>query len=113
MPQERVGALIERTRNGGAEIVALLKTGSAYYAPAASTCEMVRSVLLDEKRVLPCSVMLNGEYGIEGVYAGVPVVLGSGGAEKVFELELTEDENRLLKSSSDAVKSLIDKLGNN
>jgi len=110
MPAERVEALIERTKNGGAEIVAHLKTGSAYYAPAASTYEMVRSVLLDEKRLLPCSVMLQGQYGIEGVYAGVPVVMGSGGAEKIVELKLTESEKTLLQKSSDAVRSLIDKL---
>jgi len=112
MPAERVKALIDRTKNGGAEIVAHLKTGSAYYAPAASTCEMVRSVLFDEKRLLPCSVMLKGEYGIEGVYAGVPVVLGSGGAGKVMELELSPEEHTLLKSSADAVKALIDKIRN-
>jgi len=109
---DRIQAIIDRTKNGGAEIVAHLKTGSAYYAPAASTYEMVRSVLLDEKRVLPCSVMLNGEYGIDGVYAGVPVVLGSGGAERVIELKLSPDEHQLLKKSSDAVKSLIDKIRN-
>ena len=112
MTPDRVNALIDRTKNGGAEIVAHLKTGSAYYAPAASTYEMVRSVLLDEKRLLPCSVMLSGEYGIEGVYAGVPVILGSGGAVKVLELELTENEHKLLKTSTDAVKTLIDKLRN-
>lgn len=113
MPADRVDALIDRTKNGGAEIVAHLKTGSAYYAPAASTYEMVRSVLLDEKRVLPCSVMLNGQYGIEGVYAGVPVVLGSGGVEKVIELELTDTEKDLLVKSSEAVRALIDKLESN
>ena len=111
LPGDRVEALIERTRNGGAEIVAHLKTGSAYYAPAASTYEMVRSVLLDQRRLLPCSVMLRGEYGIDGVYAGVPVVLGSGGVRKVMELTLTEAESGLLRKSSEAVRSLMDKLG--
>jgi malate dehydrogenase len=113
MPAGRVEALIERTKNGGAEIVAHLKTGSAYYAPAASTYEMVRSVLLDEKRLLPCSVMLSGEYGIDGVYAGVPVVLGAGGAEKIIELVLSEAEKALLVKSSGAVRSLMDKLESN
>jgi malate dehydrogenase len=110
MPEDRVNALIDRTKNGGAEIVAHLKTGSAYYAPAASACEMVRSVLLDEKRLLPCSVMLRGEYGIEGVYAGVPVVLGASGVERVIELRLSEVEQKLLEGSAASVRALIDKL---
>lgn len=110
MSGERINALIERTKNGGAEIVAHLKTGSAYYAPAASTFEMVRSVLLDEKRLLPCSVMLDGQYGVKGVYAGAPVVLGTKGVERIIELKLGKDELALLDTSAKAVRALIDKL---
>lgn len=113
IPADRIEALIDRTKNGGAEIVAHLKTGSAYYAPAASTMEMVRSVLLDQKRVLPCSVMLGGQYGIKDVYAGVPVVLGEEGVEKVLEIELSQKESELLRASAEAVRTLIDKLGSN
>ena len=110
MSADRIKALIERTQTGGAEIVAHLKTGSAFYAPAASTFEMVRSILLDEKRTLPCSVLLKGEYGIENIYAGAPVVLGEKGVEKIIELKLTDEESKLLTASADAVKSLVDKL---
>jgi malate dehydrogenase len=92
LPPERVKALEERTAAGGAEIVALLKTGSAFYAPAASTFEMVESILLDRKRVLPCAVLLQGEFGVEGLFVGVPVVLGAAGLERIFEIELTADE---------------------
>ncbi len=105
--EDKINELIKRTQSGGAEIVAHLKTGSAFYAPAASTYDMVRSVLLDEKRVLPCSVMLKGQYGIDGVFAGVPVVLGSKGAEKVIELKLTDKEAELLKASAEAVDELV------
>jgi malate dehydrogenase len=107
---ERVEAIIERTRNGGAEIVGHLKTGSAYYAPAAAAYEMVRSVLLDEKRVLPCSVHMQGQYGINGVYAGVPAVLGAGGVEEIIEIELTVEERKLLEDSARSVMELMDKL---
>ena len=110
MPAERVQALIERTQGGGAEIVAHLKTGSAFYAPAASTFEMVRSVLMDEKRTLPCSVLLKGQYGIDDTYSGVPVVLGQKGAEKIIELELTDEESGLLKASAKAVKDMVNDL---
>ena len=92
LPAERVSALEERTANGGAEVVALLKTGSAFYAPAASAFEMVESILLDRKRVLPCAVLLQGEFGTDGLFVGVPVVLGAAGMERVFEIELTADE---------------------
>lgn len=109
-PPERVEAIIERTRNGGAEIVGHLKTGSAYYAPAAAAYEMVRSVLLDEKRVLPCSAYLRGEYGIEGVFAGVPAALGAGGVERIIEIELTAEEKKFLEGSARAVRELMDKL---
>src|SRR6187399_3385550 len=111
MSRERVAALCERTANGGAEVVALLKTGSAYYAPAASTFEMVESILLDRKRVLPCAVLLQGEFGVDGLFVGVPVVLGSGGMERVFEIELTADEKVAFDASAAAVRELVDKLG--
>jgi malate dehydrogenase len=107
---ERVQALCERTANGGAEIVALLKTGSAFYAPAASTFEMVESILLDRKRVLPCAVLLQGEFGVDGLFVGVPVVLGAGGLERVFEIELTADERVAFDRSADAVRELVGKL---
>ena len=97
---DRVKALEERTANGGAEVVALLKTGSAYYAPAASTFEMVESILLDRKRVLPCAVLLEGEFGTDGLFVGVPVVLGAAGMERVFEIELTADEQAAFDASA-------------
>jgi malate dehydrogenase len=109
-PEDRTQALIERTKGGGAEIVAHLKTGSAFYAPAASTYEMVKSILLDEKRLLPCAVMLTGQYGLDGVYAGVPVVLGKKGVERVVELALTDEEQKLLSASAEAVKKLTEGL---
>lgn len=108
--KERIDTLVERTRHGGAEIVALLKTGSAYYAPAAATYEMVRAVLFDEKRMLPCSAYLNGEYGKNGIYTGVPVMLGNGGVEKIIELNLNEQERADFERSALAVKLLVDKL---
>ena len=107
---DRVAALCERTANGGAEVVALLKTGSAYYAPAASTFEMVESILLDRKRVLPCAVLLRGEFATDGLVVGVPVVLGAGGMERVFEIELTADEQRAFDASAAAVRELVTKL---
>jgi malate dehydrogenase len=107
---DRVKALVDRTANGGAEVVALLKTGSAFYAPAASTFEMVESILLDRKRVLPCAVLLDGEFGTSGVFVGVPVVLGANGMERVFEIELSPDERRALEASAAAVRELVAKL---
>ncbi len=107
---ERVAALCERTANGGAEVVALLKTGSAFYAPAASTFEMVESILLDRKRVLPCAVLLRGEFGVDGLFVGVPAVLGEGGLDRVFEIELTADERTAFDRSVAAVRDLVDKL---
>jgi malate dehydrogenase len=107
---DRVKALTERTANGGAEIVALLKTGSAFYAPAASVFEMVESILLDRKRVLPCAVQLHGEYGQEGLFVGVPVVLGANGMERVIEITLTDDERAAFDRSAGAVRELVDKL---
>jgi malate dehydrogenase len=107
---ERVAALEARTANGGAEVVALLKTGSAYYAPAASTFEMVESILLDRKRVLPCAVLLQGEFKTDGLFVGVPVVLGAGGMERVFEIELTTHEQAAFDASAAAVRELVGKL---
>jgi len=107
---ERVRALEERTANGGAEIVALLKTGSAFYAPAAGAFEMVEAILLDRKRVLPCAVLLRGEFGVDGLFVGVPVVLGRAGMERVFEIELTADEQAAFTRSAGAVKELVEVL---
>jgi malate dehydrogenase len=105
MKKETIDKLVERTRNGGAEIVALLKTGSAYYAPAAATLEMVVAVLLDKKKILPCSAYLEGEYGVKGAFAGVPVKLGAGGMEQVIEIKLSNEENAAFMKSVDAVRA--------
>src|SRR3954453_2235893 len=110
LPPDRVKALEERTANGGAEVVALLKTGSAYYAPAAGAFEMVEAILLDRKRVLPCAVRLQGEFGVDGLFVGVPVVLGAGGMELVFGIDLTADERTAFDSSAAAVRELVAKL---
>jgi malate dehydrogenase len=107
LPADRVKALEARTANGGAEIVALLKTGSAYYAPAASTFEMVDAILRDRKRVLPCATYLQGEFGVEGLFVGVPVVLGRGGLDRVFEITLTDEERVAFDRSVAAVKDLV------
>jgi malate dehydrogenase len=106
MPKERIDALVERTANGGAEIVALLKTGSAYYAPASAAVEMAESILKDKKKILPCAAFLEGEYGFNDLFIGVPVKLGKGGIEDIIEIELTEDEKAALKKSADAVQGL-------
>lgn len=105
--QQKVDAIIDRTRNGGAEIVNLLKTGSAFYAPAASAIAMAESYLLDQKRILPCAAWLSGQYGVSDLYVGVPVVIGAKGVEKVIELELTSQEKAAFAQSVDGVKSLI------
>jgi malate dehydrogenase len=110
MTAERIEQLVERTRNGGAEVVALLKTGSAYYAPAASVVEMVEAILRDRRRILPCAVYLRGEYGIDGLYMGVPIVLGNGGMEKVIQISLTDDERAAFNRSADAVRDQLAKL---
>jgi len=110
LPQERIDALVDRTRNGGAEIVKLLKTGSAYYAPSAAAVEMAESILKDKKKVLPCAVLLEGEYGYDGLYVGVPCKLGSDGVEKIYEVKLEADEKAALDKSAAAVKELIDVL---
>jgi malate dehydrogenase len=110
LPPDRVQALSERTANGGAEIVGMLKTGSAFYAPSASVFEMVEAILLDRKRVLPCAVLLQGEFKKRGLFVGVPAVLGAGGMERVLEIELTDDEQAAFDRSAAAVKELVDKL---
>ncbi|RMG97610.1 MAG: malate dehydrogenase [Candidatus Dadabacteria bacterium] len=110
LPPERIEALIERTRNGGAEIVGYLKTGSAFFAPSASAVQMAEAILKDQKRVLPCAAYLEGEYGYQGIYLGVPVLLGEKGVEKVFEIDLTPDEKAALDRSAAAVKGLVEKL---
>jgi malate dehydrogenase len=107
---ERVKALVDRTAGGGAEIVALLKTGSAFYAPAAATFEMVEAILRDRKRVLPCATLLKGEYGVDGLFVGVPVVLGAGGMERVIEIRLTEEEAAAFQRSAGAVRELVEVL---
>lgn len=109
--KKTLDALIERTRNGGAEIVGLLKTGSAYYAPAAAAFEMVKSILLDEKRLLPCAAYLNGEYGMKDIYLGVPVVLGRDGVERIVEVQLSREEKSLFRHSYEAVAGMVKKLG--
>lgn len=106
--QERIDAIIDRTANGGAEIVALLKTGSAYYAPAASAIAMAESYLKDKKRLFPCAAHLTGQYGVDDMYVGVPVVIGEGGVERIVEIELLEDEQAGFDNSVNAVKSLIE-----
>jgi malate dehydrogenase len=110
IPKERLDAIVERTRKGGGEIVNLLKTGSAYYAPAAATAQMVEAVLKDKKRLIPVSAYLTGQYGLSDIYFGVPVILGAGGIEKIIELPLNEEEMALLKKSADAVRSTIETL---
>ena len=111
MAPERIEALVDRTRNGGAEIVGLLKTGSAFYAPASSAVEMAESILKDKKKILPCAVNLQGEYGYSDLFIGVPVKLGKGGVEKVIEIKLTDEEKKALDHSAGAVKELVETLG--
>jgi len=107
MSQETIDAIVERTRKGGGEIVALLKTGSAFYAPAAAAVQMAESYIKDKKRILPCAAYLEGEYGLHNMFMGVPVVIGAGGVEKVIELALTADEQKMLDDSADHVRRLI------
>jgi malate dehydrogenase len=107
MPKDRIDALVERTANGGAEIVSLLKTGSAYYAPASAAVEMTESILKDKKKILPCAAYLRGEYGIHDLYIGVPVKLGKNGIEEIIQITLTDDEQKALQKSADAVKELV------
>jgi len=110
IPAERIDALVDRTANGGAEIVSLLKTGSAYYAPASAAVEMAESILKDKKKVLPCAALLEGEYGCSDLFIGVPVKLGAGGVEQVIEISLTDDEQAALAKSAAAVQELKDLL---
>jgi malate dehydrogenase len=108
MSPDRIQALSDRTANGGAEIVSLLKTGSAYYAPGNSTVQMVDSIILDKNRVIPCSVLLEGEYGIDGLYVGVPIKLGAGGIKQIIQVTLTEEETAALHKSSESVRGLVE-----
>lgn len=105
--QSRLDEIVDRTRKGGAEIVGLLKTGSAYYAPAAATAQMVEAIVRDKKRMIPCAAYCDKEYGVGGYYVGVPVILGTGGVEKIVELKLTEQEQSDFDKSVDAVKELV------
>jgi len=111
MKPDRIEAIVKRTREGGAEIVNLLKSGSAFYAPSASVAQMVDSIVLDKKQILPCAVRLEGEYGIKGLFVGVPVKLGAKGVEEIIELELTDDERSALQRSADSVKELVGVMG--
>src|SRR5690606_14655372 len=105
--QDKLDKIVQRTRDGGAEIVALLKTGSAYYAPASSAVAMAESYLKDKKRVLPCAAKLNGEYGVKGLYIGVPVVIGKNGVEKIINVDLNAEEQKMFDHSVAAVKDLV------
>jgi malate dehydrogenase len=108
IPADRLAAIVDRTRNGGAEIVKHLKTGSAYYAPSAAAVEMVESILKDKKKVLPCAALLEGEYGVHGLFVGVPVKLGRNGIEKIYEMQLNAEEKAMLAKSAGAVQELVD-----
>ena len=111
IPAERLEQIVQRTRDGGAEIVALLKQGSAYYAPSASVLQMIDSIILDKKMIMPCSVYLDGEYGVNGLFVGVPAKLGAKGVEEVIQLDLTESEKAQLQKSADAVRELVNVMG--
>ena len=112
LPQDRVEAIVQRTRDGGGEIVSLLKTGSAFYAPSAAVLQMVDSILLDKRRILPAAAYLDGEYGVSGVFIGVPVILGENGVERVIELELTDEEQAGFSKSVEAVNELKEAMAN-
>jgi malate dehydrogenase len=109
--KDKLDALVQRTANGGAEIVKYLKTGSAYYAPSAATCEMVEAILKDKKKILPCAAYLEGEYGIKGYFVGVPCKLGARGLEQIIEIKLTPEEQTALNKSADSVKELCAVIG--
>jgi len=111
IPADRLAEIVQRTRDGGAEVVKLLKSGSAYYAPSASVCEMVDSIVLDQKRVLPCAAHLNGEFGLDGIFMGVPCRLGASGLEEIIKIELSDDERQQLHRSADAVRELVGVMG--
>ena len=108
LPQEAIDRLVQRTRKGGGEIVQLLKTGSAFYAPSAAATQMAEAVLLDKKRILPCCAYLQGEYGIDGLFVGVPVKLGANGLEEIIEINLTEEERAALNKSAESVRELVE-----
>ena len=108
LSSERIDAIVQRTRQGGGEIVGLLKSGSAYYAPSAAVAQMAESVLLDKKRIFPACVYLEGEFGVQGLSLGVPVKLGANGVEQIMDFELTKDEKSMLKRSVESVKELVD-----
>jgi malate dehydrogenase len=110
LPAERIQALVTRTANGGAEIVSLLKSGSAYYAPAAATVEMIEAILKDKKKILPCAAYLDGQYGVKGLYVGVPVKLGRRGVEQVIEITLAPEEQAAFQKSAASVRELVEKL---
>jgi malate dehydrogenase len=111
LPKEKLDEIVKRTRRGGAEIVDLLKTGSAYYAPSAAVTEMVEAILKDKKKILPCAAYLEGEYGISGHFAGVPVKLGARGIEQIIEIKLTAEEKAALDKSAASVRELVTVLG--
>ena len=104
--QEKIDQIVQRTRDGGAEIVGLLKTGSAFYAPAESAIQMAESYLKDKKKLLPCAAFVEGEYGLNGIYVGVPVIIGKKGVEKIVEINLTESEKKMFDHSVDSVEKL-------
>jgi malate dehydrogenase len=112
MSKDQIDAIVKRTANGGAEIVSLLKTGSAYYAPSAAAVEMTEAILKDKKKILPCAAYLEGEYGINGLFVGVPVKLGERGIEEIIQINLTTDERAALQKSAAAVEELVSVLGN-
>jgi malate dehydrogenase len=111
LSQERLDAIVQRTRDGGAEIVGLLKTGSAFQAPSAAVVEMLEAILLDRKRILPCSAYVQGQYGIHDLYVGVPVKLGAGGVEEIVEIPLSADERAALHETAASVRGLVEAMG--
>ena len=113
LSQDRIDAIVQRTQDGGAEIVNLLKTGSAYYAPSASIVQMVEAILFDKQEILPCTAYLEGEYGIDGLYVGVPIRLGANGVEEIIEFDLTDEEQSALSNSADAVRELVEVMAQN
>jgi malate dehydrogenase len=111
LSQDKIDGIVTRTANGGAEIVSLLKTGSAYYAPSAAAVEMVEAIMKDKKKILPCAAYLEGEYGINGLFVGVPVKLGQNGIEEIIQINLTTDERSALQRSASAVQELVNVMG--
>ena len=110
LPAERITAIVERTKGAGGEVVGLLKTGSAFVSPALSAIEMAESILRDKKRVLACACLLEGEYGVDGLYVGVPCVLGAGGVERILEVEMNAEERKRFDASVEHVKTLVDQI---